>query len=1338
MRRPSRSLSSLHCRPVYCLSTPASAQQLTALSLAFHINLPSHALAFRCLSDAAKFGTMLLDSRHVGSVRRPSDPRNDHSIAPGSSSVVEAMDDQLLVGVFSDGRESETGYLMVVDLRGSTIPGAIAPRTVTLTIHPGCATAVVPGPAGGWFAESDTAPESAVSKGTQQVALTLQGGGGALLRITAGTGGCGQLLRSTRQWWYDPRTINLKHSYPETSLKSATYGGSTWMPQGFDSGEYTDGNVAGHDGNNEMTRDATGQGYGRGWCNERPCLPGRYRYFHKPGGLAGADSSFIIGGSQWESSSAAVWSSDAEAKAWADAAFLMVSFPAEASATALGNGIAWGTSHGIFTLLSTQLSGTVMDPDLLVQLATNYSCHTNFAGFVLGSNFSAAGTDVDAVVKAADTLRSEAYWQLPLVLGVDSVDTAAKLGDQGVPLPAVQLTFEHTGSALEWARRTVGMLAPLASPAGRNATMTPAVSIDPCGTDSDSMMRFAAYTSVLLGGQALWWEGMGRCAPVGSSTFETVSSINNRVAQWAEPLFMRKVDYVPKGSWLADDIDDDVDAGSKKNRGKVSNAKAGQSVPPFGNTSFFIDAVYSTSSIKLPPLPGANGSLVHAQPPGSTFAALIQAMDPELIVVNLRNATSFGKNHTSECKTAAGPQGQDCINYDSVLWIISTNLSTLRGGAPVQQLNISMHESVWTTHPIEPDKYQGFSTDCNLAWLGPNMPLRLPGGSVQVVSYSIGPLTSSAMTSRATRPKSQRVGRRAPSQWPGIKMDDTTSALAPSLTHPSDELRQPPASAALTWVQARRGQAADVYVDCDHGSDTHTGRSASSAVATLEKARSLVRKLRSTATFVATGATVVEVRGKCQLTKALQLTKNDSGTASSPIVWRGMDGAVIGAGRKLTNWTKVNWPGAPLGSVLRASVPKEDFPLIVTGTGPSASGWIKSLRVITPDASAALIEDQWVARARWPKPTPGNSQAAGFEGKNYSSGWLSSANWTKHESVGLDPAVVPPEIYADYWNLFVNNFGLDGERDVINDLSRVHAANLSALQPSLSVSLEEGTEKSQRFFLENVQSALAEGEFYVSFNESALYVWPKAAWKHPDGHVEMVAPLDVHVLNMSNADHVIISNLTFRDSGYEEAGCWCGPANEPSDSAISIWNSSFVTVEASTFLPGVSGWAVAATGGGQHLHIVGNRVHAVGQGGFLLYSGGLLGGASIKASKTLACNHSIVEWNVVERAGRILKHVAGVAFRAASWCTARHNRIVDMPRYAFDADTVWPELIGISNIFEYNIIDGASLETSDTGAMQFTGQGPMFDLPTPFDMNTTIQYNNISRVMGADAVDGRI
>ena len=31
---------------------------------------------------------------------------------------------------------------------------------------------------------------------------------------------------------------------------------------------------------------------------------------------------------------------------------------------------------------------------------------------------------------------------------------------------------------------------------------------------------------------------------------------------------------------------------------------------------------------------------------------------------------------------------------------------------------------VWTSHPIEPDAYQGFSSDCNLNWLGSTVPLR--------------------------------------------------------------------------------------------------------------------------------------------------------------------------------------------------------------------------------------------------------------------------------------------------------------------------------------------------------------------------------------------------------------------------------------------------------------------------------------------------------------------------------------------------------------------------------------------------------------------------------------
>ena len=197
--------------------------------------------------SATVWGTLLLKSRHCGAVRL-SGAQDRHSVAPSADGVIQAMDEDLLVGVFSDGLEKESGYLMVVDLRTNLTTGSTSPRLATVTINTACQAAVVPGHQQGW------AQPSSVDK--QHVTLSLHGGGGALLRVTGGgtDANCGQLLRGVRQWFFPPRRINLKHSYPETSLKAATYGGSKWMPQGF---------------TKDMKRDATGQGYGRGWCNQR-------------------------------------------------------------------------------------------------------------------------------------------------------------------------------------------------------------------------------------------------------------------------------------------------------------------------------------------------------------------------------------------------------------------------------------------------------------------------------------------------------------------------------------------------------------------------------------------------------------------------------------------------------------------------------------------------------------------------------------------------------------------------------------------------------------------------------------------------------------------------------------------------------------------------------------------------------------------------------------------------------------------------------------------------------------------------------------------------------------
>ena len=419
-------------------------------------------------ADLMKWGTLLLPARFVGAVRRPADSRNDHSVPPGPRQPAVAMDDELLVGVFSDGLTNESGWMLVVNLQAAMAPGTVAPRNVSLWLHPACAAETVTGGEGGWF-DRHHHPRNATTASLQRITVELDAGAGALLRVTPSSGsgstagaGCGARLRAVRTWWYDPRTINLRHSYPETSLKSATYGGSEWMPQGLENLGYNKG----------MSHDSTGQGYGRGWCNGRPCLPGRFRFFHQPGGLAGDTSSFIIGGSMKP------WRTDAEAKAWANAAFLVGTVPVGASTEeegdndALALALTHGTAHGMFVMAAPAVGTTVTKPATLLRVADATSCHTNFAGFVLATNYSAAAASTKhAAIDSADAMRSVQYWALSLILGVANVTEATTLGAHGVPFPAMVLPpVDAAGQPPHaWAQAVVDLLAPIGGAAANHS-----------------------------------------------------------------------------------------------------------------------------------------------------------------------------------------------------------------------------------------------------------------------------------------------------------------------------------------------------------------------------------------------------------------------------------------------------------------------------------------------------------------------------------------------------------------------------------------------------------------------------------------------------------------------------------------------------------------------------------------------------------------------------------------------------------------------------------------------------------------------------------------------------
>ncbi len=206
---------------------------------------------------------------------------------------------------------------------------------------------------------------------------------------------------------------------------------------------------------------------------------------------------------------------------------------------------------------ATAAAPTAIDATTVRKLSENYSCSTAWGGFVLGKlpeidpndhHDSLLNEGVSEIARASAAMRSGgAYWQLPLTLARSVGDARQLATDARAPFTAVGLP--QPSAATSWAQAVLQQLSDLAT-LGRSSelALTPAVQLDACGLSaggemSESMVRFAAYSSVLIGGaQAIWWEGMGKCAAVGSAQFALIGSINNRISQWADPLFLRASD----------------------------------------------------------------------------------------------------------------------------------------------------------------------------------------------------------------------------------------------------------------------------------------------------------------------------------------------------------------------------------------------------------------------------------------------------------------------------------------------------------------------------------------------------------------------------------------------------------------------------------------------------------------------------------------------------------------------------------------------------------------------------------------------------------------------------
>ncbi len=653
-------------------------------------------------ADASAWGDELLAGgfRFVGALHTGFTNERDGGGGPSDDAVVVSMSDDLLVGVFvpPDAEENTavadapSAYLFVVDKRVSGELGVVPARNVTLALHPAVAEASValPGvqgargfdelrerhggvaPAPGTRrqqyshtqreAPAGVAAASDVRRPRVLVTVELVGGGGGLVRLHSAPGSGAALIDacfSFIEWTYPPGEAHLSARSPSLNfgLKAPSWAYDSWHARyrPYEGLELTAG-----------------------------------RSFED-----GEQTNFIVGAS-FRGAPAPTAADEAEAWAWAGFNLLSVEAPPQddlakfgTASAAVGTVLDNGYPFGYFAIVEPATNASsgedgLLSPSDVLALNRAFRCHGRWAGLML-AHLADDALVRNSTVAAAAALRTFAQgsWLLPFATA-SNVSATLELGKRGVPLAMPAVPAVGAASAVAWAQAVVEQYEPMRAmlaasyvpypgnaPRWRSVSDMPFVAaLDACVSESDSLLRWSAFSALAYGARGIFWHGAGRCAPLGSPRAGLLASINKRIVQWGNTFV---------ASWAPGDF-----------------PGGGYNVTNMWSTGFAVP---------------------HAVLPGSGGAHdLVQAADPDVLVVEM------------------GSQGrQGTTSGTPLIYIVDQRVSPQPGGAPARTVRIRLRDDVLQTQPLEGD-CAATRCQCGMSLLGNTVTLRLPGGSGQLVA----------------------------------------------------------------------------------------------------------------------------------------------------------------------------------------------------------------------------------------------------------------------------------------------------------------------------------------------------------------------------------------------------------------------------------------------------------------------------------------------------------------------------------------------------------------------------------------------------------------------------
>ena len=114
------------------------------------------------------------------------------------------------------------------------------------------------------------------------------------------------------------------------------------------------------------------------------------------------------------------------------------------------------------------------------------------------------------------------------------------------------------------------------------------------------------------------------------------------------------------------------------------------------------------------------------------------------------------------------------------------------------------------------------------------------------------------------------------------------------------------------------------------------------------------------------------------------------------------------------------------------------------------------------------------------------------------------------------------------------------ERDVNSQLTKVLSIGGNATEPTASIMFRNGFRTNQRYYFENVDWQLEEGEFVHDETNALIYAFPPSAQAPLLKSDGAVAPVTDQLLEI-RGENTVVSNLTFLDTTFYADGYWDGP-----------------------------------------------------------------------------------------------------------------------------------------------------------------------------------------------------